>query len=46
MPLTGGIGVLILIAVHILYKQIFALNDLDAFARLGLAERSARVPCC
>jgi uncharacterized membrane protein len=35
----GQMSIVGLIGLHILYKQLFALGDLDAFVRLGLAER-------
>jgi uncharacterized membrane protein len=33
-------GLLALIGTHILYKQLFAIGDMQAFIRLGLAERT------
>jgi uncharacterized membrane protein len=46
--LSGRVGLIVvgqmsavgLIGVHILYKQLFAIADFDAFVRLGLAERT------
>jgi uncharacterized membrane protein len=46
--LTGRVGLLALgqmsvvglIGLHILYKQLFGMVDIDAFVRLGLAERT------
>jgi hypothetical protein len=35
-----GLGALTMIAAHILFKQVFALHDLDSFIRLGLVERT------
>lgn len=40
MLAMAQIGTLAAIGVHILYKQIFAIADMDAFVRLGLAERT------
>lgn len=40
MLAMAQIGTFAAIGVHILYKQIFALADMDAFVRLGLAERT------
>lgn len=39
-PCAWGLGLLTMIAAHILFKQVFALHDLDSFTRLGLAERT------
>jgi len=36
----GQIGALALVGLHILYKQIFGIDDLPAFVRTGLAERT------
>jgi uncharacterized membrane protein len=35
-----GLGVLTVIATHILFKQLFAIKDLTVFTTLGLAERT------
>jgi uncharacterized membrane protein len=35
-----GLGVLTIMATHILFKQLFAIKDLTAFTTLGLSERT------
>jgi uncharacterized membrane protein len=37
---TTQISVIALVGVHILYKQLFAMNDMDGFVHFGLAERT------
>lgn len=39
-PAMAMIGAVVLIALHIFYKHVFAIADADGFVRLGLAERT------
>ncbi|MPT48787.1 MAG: DUF2339 domain-containing protein [Sphingobium sp.] len=40
MLAMGQIGMLALIGMHLLYKQVFDIGSMEAFIRLGLAERT------
>lgn len=40
LPLAGALGALIVVALHVLFKQIFAIKDAQGFIALGMAERT------
>ncbi|WP_068082433.1 DUF2339 domain-containing protein [Novosphingobium rosa] len=40
LPLAGTLGALAVVALHVLFKQIFALKDVQGFIALGMAERT------
>ncbi len=40
LPLAGTLGALIVVALHVLFKQIFAIKDAEGFIALGMAERT------
>jgi uncharacterized membrane protein len=40
LPLAEILGALIVVALHVMFKQIFAIKDTEGFIALGMAERT------